>query len=279
MNGQRRALLLLLLAFSAAAAQSPRSSTRFFLGFDRNGYPGDQNLAALHKTFSFAGYWLNNPPGENANSWVGKRTRLREAGFGFLVLFNGKSYAQIRNTDVAAIGRNDGQIAASAATREGFPPGTIIFLDQEEGGRLLPQQRAYLHAWVDAINARGFSAGVYCSGVPFEEGAGTVIVTADDIRRNAGNRKITYWVSNDVCPPSPGCVALNAPDPARSGTDFVDVWQFAQSPRRKEMTSSCAKTYNADGECYAPGIPLKLQLHVDLNSATSADPSRGRGAR
>ena len=32
--------------------------------------------------------------------------------------------------------------AAAAAAREGFPPDIVIFLDQEEGGRLLPEQAA-----------------------------------------------------------------------------------------------------------------------------------------
>jgi hypothetical protein len=35
-----------------------------YLGFDRNTYPGDANLKALHQTFAYTGYWLNNPPGE-----------------------------------------------------------------------------------------------------------------------------------------------------------------------------------------------------------------------
>lgn len=274
----RRAVLALLLCSTVLSAQPSPSPTRSYLGFDRNDYPGDENLSSLRKTFSFAGYWLNNPPGENSNSWAGKRKLLREAGFGFVVLYNGKTYAQLRK-NAARIGQLDGQLAAKYAAHEGFPRLTIIFLDQEEGGRLLAEQRAYLHAWVDAVDAAGFSAGVYCSGVPFRESSDAVVITAEDIRRNAGKRKIIYWVSNDACPPSPGCVSQNPPPPARSGVAFVDVWQYAQSPRRKEMTAGCAQTYSSDGECYAAGMAKQLQLHVDLSSATSADPSHGRGER
>src|SRR6266496_4577387 len=57
-----------------------------YLGFDRNDYPGDENLPILRRTFSYAGYWLNNPPGAKANTWAGKRHALGSAGFGFLVL-------------------------------------------------------------------------------------------------------------------------------------------------------------------------------------------------
>lgn len=262
-----------------AVAQHQGRTTKAYLGFDRNDYPGESDLPALHKTFAFIGYWLNNPPGENANSWSGKRHRLEEAGFGFLVLFNGKSYAQIRTREPARLGASDGHAAAVAAKREGFPKRTIIFLDQEEGGRLLPQQRAYLHAWIDAVNASGYRAGVYCSGVPFTEGNGTKVVTAVDIRSNAEGRRISFWVSNDACGPSPGCVAAKPPAPGASGVPFADVWQFAQSPRRKEMTAKCAETYSGDGVCYAPGFSAKKRLHVDLNSASSPDPSMGRSKR
>ncbi len=34
------------------------------------------------------------------------------------------------------------------AQNEGFPRGTIIFLDIEEGGRLTPAYHAYLTDWV-----------------------------------------------------------------------------------------------------------------------------------
>ena len=65
------------------------------VGFDRNQYPGDENLRCLRATFSYAGYWLNNPPGANANTWVGKRSKLEAAGFGFVVLFNGRLYREL----------------------------------------------------------------------------------------------------------------------------------------------------------------------------------------
>ncbi|MGC2557531.1 MAG: hypothetical protein WA389_01795, partial [Terriglobales bacterium] len=53
-----------------------------YLGFDRNAYPGDANLKALHETFSYTGYWLNHPPGEKTNSWTGHRAAVKSAGFG-----------------------------------------------------------------------------------------------------------------------------------------------------------------------------------------------------
>ncbi len=68
------------------------------LGFDRNNYPGDANLKVLHQTFSYSGYWLNNPPGEKTNTWTGKRPALESAGFGFLVLINRKNKNKFRQS-------------------------------------------------------------------------------------------------------------------------------------------------------------------------------------
>src|SRR5262245_9700929 len=106
-----------------------------FIGFDRNDYPGDALLPTLRKNFLYTSYWLNNPPGETANSWTGKRTILKQNGFGFLVLFNGRLNAQFKGQDAAALGAADGKAAAAAARREGFARNVLIFLDQEEGGR------------------------------------------------------------------------------------------------------------------------------------------------
>ena len=248
------------------------SAQQSYLGFDRNQYPGDQNLKVLRQTFSYSGFWLNNPPGENTNSWRGKRQAIKSAGFGFLVLFNGRLDKQLRRNP-AALGKTDGQAAAAAAQREGFPARTIIFLDIEEGGRMLPEQKAYIYAWVDAVNGAGFRGGVYCSGIPAREDKNTTIVTADDIRNNAQGRPITYWVTNDVCPPSPGCAFPGqSPRPAESKIDFADIWQFAQSPRRPDFAAKC-HNYNRDGNCYPPGFDPSSHLFVDVNTANSADPS------
>ncbi len=272
---------------SAATASSPTEGVSSdadvtYLGFDRNEYPGDDNLINLHTTFSFAGYWLNNPPGSKANTWTGTRGKLQAAGFGFLVLFNGRVYRELGTVEHASeLGKTDARQAVDTAVREGFPAHTIIFLDQEEGGRLLPEQKAYLLAWVDGVSHARFRAGVYCSGIAAKEKSGESVMTAEDIRRNADGLDITYWVTNDACPPSPGCsVQQRPPAPRESGITFADVWQFAQSPRRKKVADGCVRdhspNYSADGNCYPPGSDSAHALHVDLNTATSADPSRGR---
>ena len=266
----------------AAPVKAATTSGGDFVGFDRNIYPGDDRIAELKKSFAFVGYWLNNPPGETENGWVGKRKILRDAGFGFLVLANGKLDKEIRASKVTPeqLGKKDAADAVAAAKREGFPAKTILFLDQEEGGRLLPEQAGYFFGWTEAVAAAGFRPGAYLSGQKDGDGTGpdgkpAFITTAQDVREHVAREhrhEVTLWVYDDTCPPAPGCV-LAPPHVRDSGTMDAPVWQYSQSPRRPDLTKSCAKTFGADGNCYAGA---STDLFLDLNVASSADPSGGR---
>jgi len=286
------AALALIAAVVPVPAQQPQQPlqppSQSYLGFDANEYPGDDLLPALRKQFAFTGYWLNNPPGADQNPWLGKRDILLRNGFGFLVVFNGRLDKEILKAQKAgkkptAFGAEDAATAAAAARREGFPPATILFLDQEEGGRLLPEQAAYLLGWTEAVARTDYRPGVYASGQPVSDGTGpdgkpATITTIADVRAHvaAGHlHQIAFWVAQDACPPAPGCVANPAqpPAPDLSGTLNADAWQFAQSPRRKSITQASGATYNRDGNCYAPGF---AQYRLDLNSSSSPDPSHGR---
>ena len=285
------AAALILTASAALLAQQPSvpnrslDSARVYLGFDRNLYPGDAALPELRKLFSFTGYWLTNPPGETQDTWAGKRDVLLRNGFGFLVVANGRLDAELTRSakngkPPAALGRQDAAAAVAAAQREGFPPGAILFLDQEEGGRLIPEQADYLLAWTEAVAQSAFLPGVYASGQPVSDGRGpdgkpVTITTIQDIRARVAARHlhpIAFWVAQDACPPAPGCV-LQPPPPSLSGTLDATAWQFAQSPRRKSITQACARTYASDGNCDSPA---PARFDVDLTAAASPDPSHGR---
>lgn len=251
-----------------------------YVGFDRNDYPGDDTMGSMHKTFAFTGYWLTNPPGENANGWRGKRALLKAQGWGFLVLANGRFdkeilKAQKAGTTPAALGRRDAAGAIQAAAAEGFPAHTIVFLDQEEGGRLLDEQAAYLLGWTEAVAGSAYVPGVYASGQPVADEPGTTIDTVRDIRERVKRghlHQVAMFAAQDQCPPAPGCT-LQAKPLAASGSMDLTAWQYSQSPRRPAITKSCAATYAADGNCYAPGFPA---VFLDMDAAASADPSHGR---
>ncbi len=275
---------LLLLAATGICAQS--SAQKSYVGFDRNEYPGDANLAALRKTFRFSSYWLNNPPGAQHNTWAGKRALLEKNNFGFLVLFNGRLYEDLKGKDAATLGTQDGRAAVAAALHEGFARDTLIFLDQEQGGRMLPEQSAYLFAWADAVRAGGARAGIYCSGIDVPDGSSTISTARDILQKETARAaagaegkaapRLKLWIVNDQCPPAPGCtlhhLSMSAILPAELGASAL-VWQYAQSPRRKQFTGGCPKNYAADNRCYAPGMAQGPDSFVDLNVSSSADPS------
>lgn len=276
-------ILTLLLAFATFGA-----AQKTYVGFDRNNYPGDEALAALRQSFRYTGYWLNNPPDESTNSWIGKRDVLKRNGFGFLVLFNGRAYVELKGQDAAAIGKADGKAAVNAAMREGFPHTVLIFLDQEEGGRLLEEQAAYVFAWIDAVRKAGARAGVYCSDLKVQDSSG-VTSTAEDIAtreaereqgKNTGHNpaKLALWIADDSCPPSPGC-ALPPPQLdalPENLKPFATVWQYALSPRRVQFSAACPRNAAPDGNCYAPAMPQGASSFVDLDTANSPDPSEDR---
>ena len=275
---------LAIRGFTQIASSGSHSSTAQiaaqYLGFDRNLYPGDAALPALRQHFTFTGYWLNNPPGETTNTWRGKRDTLLRNAFGFLVLFNGRLDAEIleakrRGTTPETLGLQDATAAIAAAKREQFPADTILFLDQEEGGRLLDEQAAYLFAFTEAITASSYKPGVYLSGQPVEDDPGKTITTAQDVREKMVSKHlhpVSLFVYQDTCPPSNGCT-LTPPPLNAAGTLDIAAWQYAQSPRRPENTRACRKTYATDNNCYAPGVP---KIYLDMNVAISDDPSHGR---
>jgi len=279
--------MLLVVGLTALGARGPNylqaissagDASLSYLGFDRNQYPGDAALGLLRQTFFFCGYWLNAPPGETTNTWQGKRDILNSSGFGFLVLFNGRLERELKSpANAITLGARDAGAAIEAAKKEGFPGGTIIFLDQEEGGRMLPEQKAYVYSWSDVVNTSSYRAGVYSSGIAARESREVTVITANDLRDNAEGRNIVFFVYNDSCPPSSGCAfPRNAPSPKQSGVPFATVWQFAQSPRRRKLTVSCPARYDADGNCYAPLFQRTDRIDLDVDTATSADPSLGR---
>jgi hypothetical protein len=163
----------------------------------------------------------------------------------------------------------------AAAKSEGFPAGAIVFLDQEEGGRLTDVQAAYLLAWTEAVAASDYKPGVYASGQRVEDGPGQMIDTIEDIRARvkAGKlHEVAMFDAQDTCGPAPGCT-LAAKPLSEAGEPDLIAWQYSQSPRRPEITKSCAKTYAADGNCYAPGFGT---VFLDMDMAKSSDPSGAR---
>ena len=103
-----------------------------------------------------------------------------------------------------------------------------------------------------------------------EEG-GTKVISADDIREHLGGIESAFWVFNDGCPPSPGCVnPKEVPAPAASGVTYAALWQITRTP--KESTARNCAGYAKDMSCYA-AIDAAKKWFLDLDVASAASPS------
>ena len=175
-----------LMAWAQAAAPRNQPSapnmtdrSRTYLGFDRNEYPGDDQLAELRRQLCLCGILAQYAPGQLAKFLAGQ---ARTPDRAWLWISNSLQWAPRCRTSRQGCGRaRPGGCRERGLRREsrGFSAGAILFLDQEEGGRLLPEQSAYVMAWVEGIRGSRYRPGVYCSGIPVREGgAGAAIRSA-----------------------------------------------------------------------------------------------------
>jgi len=134
----------------------------------------------------------------------------------------------------------------------------IIFSNRR--GRPLALSVSRLFACLaDALVETGYRPGVYCSGMPVDEGRGVSIITADDIRNHIGAREIVYWVFNDACPPSPGCSTLQNSTTAFRERHILrrDLAIRAISPPQT-VHRHCAATYHTMATVTLLATPPRL---------------------
>lgn len=220
----------------------------YYYGFDISIYPGDSQMSAFWRStpFWYTGFYLAPSPSHSFDSsWMDKRTYLKTMGYGFLVIYAGRQENWSNLT--TAQGQTDADQAISLAQQAGFPNGTYIFLDIENGGDLTAAFLNYISGWVNRVNASTspYWSGIYCS----------FWRTADQIRNHLSGATLKFWCYNINVPPSPGAnFPTTAPDPTGCGVSFASAWQFVVDT---------PKTYNG------------VTLTIDVNTATSQNPSSG----
>jgi len=222
---------------STVAVQEVASATGRHLGFDTNVYPGDRALAAwkVAGPYEWVGYYLPAPCHKDA-SWSGKRERLSDAGWGMAVIYVGqqtwgrtprpdskagqrvaRSKAQC-NADLvgAARGARDGDDAVARTAAEGFPKGTVVFLDVERMERVPQAMRDYYRAWTQHVLADGrYLPGVYVH----KDNAALVHADLGEVFAALGvQNDPTVWVAS-------GRNFSTEKLPTDVGHAFANVWQ------------------------------------------------------
>src|ERR1700753_3783870 len=137
-----------------------------FAGFDRADYPGDAVMSWLKNNTNlvWCGYYLAPAPSHGNTSWMTNRAKLVAAGWGISPVFVGQQVTGPgSHNSSASAGVTDGESAAAMMKSEGFPAGSFVYLDLENGPPLTQLQKDYVANWCDAVTAGGYGPGVYCS--------------------------------------------------------------------------------------------------------------------
>jgi hypothetical protein len=215
-------------------------------GFDSSAFPGLLTMSWLktNTNFQWCGFYLGPAPSHPDKGWMSQRAALVQQGWGFAPLYVGQQVVGPGSKQSSGPqGVTDGNNAAALMAAAGFPNGSFVYIDLENGPPLQPKQQAYLTAWVNTVEAGGFGPGIYCSH-GFAMQVHTLCPTA---------RIWAFNVPTTAVHTIPG---VNFPDshPAGSGFTGAFIWQLAQNG--------------------VIGALPPNTLEVDLNTALAADPSQ-----
>ena len=217
-----------------------------FAGFDSSAFPGHAEMKWLkaNTNLTWCGYYLAPAPSHSNTGWMKQRAALVAEGWGIAPVYVGQQIAGPgRHSVSGSQGTIDGKEAVGLMQGEGFPAGSCVYLDLEDGPPFRAPRTDYVIAWVAAVKAGGFTPGVYCS-----HGFAT------DVHAACPDARI--WAFKVETTAEHTVSGTNFPDshPAGSGFPGAFIWQLGQNCRLK-----------------LPPAPLGSPL-VDLDSALTRDP-------
>jgi len=271
MTDMRKMVGVLLLAVAAGAACAPLQTVapgvaRGVPGFDTRDYPGDATMRRWMESspYRWVGYYLPAPC-YTGTTWTGRRDALRNMGWGFAVLYVGEQdwaamQALPQDTVPVAVegarcssanltaeqGSRHAAEAQAATARDGFPDGTVIFLNVERVERVSPRLLAYVRSWTGAVLDGGRHVpGLYAHD---HNAAELYTAVAEEFARRGRVERPRLWVARAAG------FDINR-SPAESGYPVAAAWQGRFDIREAW-----------DG----------VTLTIDVNVADSTDPSRGR---
>ncbi|MGI0027021.1 MAG: glycoside hydrolase domain-containing protein [Nitrosopumilaceae archaeon] len=235
-----------------------------YLGFDKGSYPGDTLMQTLWNVspYFFTGYYLDSP-NAFSKSWMGNRTTLKNMGWGFLVIYVGQlspdpNYPKRKSDLNFEQGGADAANAFDVAQNEGFPNGTIIFLDIENTESILPTDMInYFKGWMDYfIKNEQYNPGVYC----FTKLAQKLTDTAQEVyQSNIKNGSPAFWV---FAPDKKKFKLTDSPAKADATFTSASVWQGKKKYPEKSFSKGVV-------------LPPNFDNTIDINVAYTPNPSNG----
>lgn len=150
----------------------PQNDDPKFLGIDVASYPGDATMGWLWvHGFRITGFYLNHHrgPGGEDESWTLRRSSLINAGWGLAPLYLGYQTVDSRGhhlpppSDPVSIAAVDATESVALLNKAGFPRGSALYFDIEDGTVPSANYDSYLDAWFQGIRSAGFLPAVYCS--------------------------------------------------------------------------------------------------------------------
>jgi hypothetical protein len=220
----------LLTAACVPVVSAPVSRGPIYPGFDAWRYPGDDLMTGWRRSspYRWVGYYLPAPC-HRADTFTGKRQFLTAAGWGIAVIyvgqqvFEGETPAEITESTVCSSalltadrGTADGNDAVARTRAEGFPPGSVVFLDIERVERIPPELITYYHAWLRAVLADGtYRPGTYAHS----SNASGLYTVAQRVLQEVGiSESIPFWIAGGE-----GFTLDSSPEDA--GYRFTHIWQ------------------------------------------------------
>lgn len=224
---------------AAPLADEAQSGT--WLGFDTQTYPGDEKMRvwrnAPNAPYTWVGFYLPAAPCHKGTSWSGKRQTLIDMKWGLAVVYVGqqtwgrtprlltdKQLANLQrrgatcNADFLSADRGaaEGLDAIRSTRAEGFPTGTVIFLDIERMEKMPQRMRDYYRAWVATVLTEGnFRPGIYVHSYNAKD----VYADVKALYVAAGlNEEPRFWIASarDFSPEKM---------PQDVGHEFAGMWQ------------------------------------------------------
>jgi hypothetical protein len=224
------AVLLLGAAGCGVQVVPPVAERAIFPGFDTWRYPGDDLMVEWRQSspYRWVGYYLPAPC-HRSESFSGKRQFLAQSGWGIAVLyvgqqtFDGQTPAEITETTVCSSrlltserGVIDGRDAISRSQAEGFPPGSVIFLDVERMERIPPEMVDYYQSWLRTVVEDGrYRPGTYAH---LANAAGLYTLAQTVLQQVGGESEIPFWIAGG------SGFTLDSP-PEAVGYRFAEIWQ------------------------------------------------------